>query len=84
MSQQTPVKVSVLTKIIQYFELAAALGTEVPEVHVQAISNLIEQLVMDLQSGVTSVQTAHQQIKSGVVAPPPTGNATPVAPPPTS
>lgn len=42
-------KVSVLQKILTYFELAAAIGMEIPEPHVEAISTLIEELSQDLQ-----------------------------------
>ena len=48
MAVQTAVQTSILQKILAYFERAAAIGQEVPEKHVQAISSLIELLVEDL------------------------------------
>ena len=49
MSVQTPQKVAVLSKVLNYFELAAAIGMEIPNAHVQQISALVEELSEDLQ-----------------------------------
>ena len=48
MAAQTPVHVSLLSKLLQYFELAASVGMVMPEPHVQAISGLIEALSADI------------------------------------
>ena len=50
MAVQTPVHVSLLSKLLTYFELAASIGAVIPEPHVAAISALIEQLSADLLS----------------------------------
>ena len=62
MATQTPAKVSLLTTILQYFEMAAALGMEIPEQHVVAISTLIETLTGEVASGVQAIQQAHQSL----------------------
>lgn len=53
---QTPKQVSILQKILGYFELAGKLGLEVPEAHVQAISGIVDIISTELATLVPQIQ----------------------------
>jgi hypothetical protein len=49
MALQTPTHVSLLQKLLGYFDFAAKIGEGIPEPHVQAISSLIDFLITDIE-----------------------------------
>lgn len=84
MSVQTPIRVSLLSKILGFIEVAAAVGMEVPEAHVQAISLLIEELTQQVAGGEQAIQTAVTSLGnaavSGIPAPTPIAVGIPPVP----
>ena len=68
---QTPVQTSLLQKVLQYFELAASLGMEIPIGHVAQISALIEALAQDLSNLLPAAMGQATPTPAPVVVPSP-------------
>ena len=58
MAAQTPVQVSLLSKLLGYFDLAAKVGEVVPIAHVTAISTLVDSLLQEIMAISAAKQTA--------------------------
>jgi hypothetical protein len=50
MALQTTTHVSLLQKLLLYFDIAATIGTEIPEPHVQLISGIIDVVIKDIEA----------------------------------
>jgi len=69
---QTPVHVSLLQKLLGYFQIAAEIGMVIPIPHEQAIATLIDGLIVELRNPAT-ITTGQTNQPAGFAAPiPPT------------